>query len=272
MVRLAVLVALLAAQPNAWAQSPGDARSLEELRNTVVNLLEALVQKGVMTKEQAEAMVSAAQDKAAQDAKARSDRDAQETDAVRVTYVPEVVRRQIGEQVSAEHQERRDSAGREPGSHRRLGRPGALPEWIKAARLYGDVRARAEGDLYASDNVVDRYLDFNVVNDRGGISRAGETALLNTTRRSPAPRRSRASGPHRRPGQLVQPRRAARERQHPLAGFHESDARQLWRPLGRQRRQGGAGLEPAQHRPGPRVRPALRALRQSVRHEQRADL
>ena len=43
------------------------------------------------------------------------------------------------------------------------------------------MRARAEGDLYASDNVVDRYLDFNVVNDRGGISRAGESALLNTT-------------------------------------------------------------------------------------------
>lgn len=180
-MRSAVLAVLLAAQPNAWAQSPGDTRSLEELRNTVVNLLDALVQRGVMTKEQAEAMVTAAQDKASQDAKARVDRDAQETDAVRVTYVPEVVRRQIGEQVSAGIKDEVTQQVVNQARTEGWAVPGALPEWIKAVRLYGDVRARAEGDLYASDNVTDRYLDFNVVNDRGGISRAAEAALLNTS-------------------------------------------------------------------------------------------
>ena len=49
-----------------------------EVRNTVINLLEALVQKGVMTREQAEAMVAPAQDKATADAKARAAQDAAE--------------------------------------------------------------------------------------------------------------------------------------------------------------------------------------------------
>ncbi len=180
-VRQAILVALLAVQQSAWAQASGDARALEEVRNTVVNLLEALVQKGVMSKEQAQAMVAAAQDKAAADAKARAEREGRESDAVRVTYVPEVVRRQIGEQVSADIKDEVTQQVVNQARAEGWGVPGALPEWVRSVRVYGDVRARAEGDLYASDNVVDRYLDFNVINDRGGIGRAGEAALLNTS-------------------------------------------------------------------------------------------
>src|SRR6516225_701301 len=62
----AVTAAVLALGPatGALAAQGAETQSLNELRNTVINLLQALVQRGVITKEQAEAMVKAAEDKA----------------------------------------------------------------------------------------------------------------------------------------------------------------------------------------------------------------
>ena len=54
--------------------------------------------------------------------KARADQDAAETDAVRVTYVPEIVKQQISQQVSARDQGRRHQGGDGAGAGRRLGR------------------------------------------------------------------------------------------------------------------------------------------------------
>lgn len=178
-LKAAIVLALMGASSLAHAQS-GDARSLEEVRNTVINLLQALIENGVMTKEQAEAVVAAAQTRAVADAKARADQDAAEASAVRVTHVPEIVKQQISEQVSG--QIRDDVAQRvmTQAKTEGWGVPGALPEWIKGVRLYADVRARAQGDVYASDNAANTYLEFNTVNDKGGIGRAGVDALLNT--------------------------------------------------------------------------------------------
>src|ERR1700739_5034074 len=72
-------------------------QSLEELRNTVINLLQALVDQGVMTREKAEQLVKAAQDKAAADAAATAKTD---EGAVRVPYVPQIVKDEIAKQVS----------------------------------------------------------------------------------------------------------------------------------------------------------------------------
>lgn len=180
-LRAAVALALFAASPAAFSQSTASAQSLEELRNTVVNLLEALVQKGVMTREQAQAMVAAAQDKAAADAKARTDQQAAESDAVRVTYVPEIVKQQIGEQVSAQI---KDDVAKQVIAQAQAdgwGVPGALPAWIDGVRLYGDVRVRSEGDVFASDNAVNVYRNFQAINEAGGQEQAGDAAFLNTT-------------------------------------------------------------------------------------------
>ena len=74
-------------------------QSLEELRNTVVNLLQALVEQKVMTHDQAEALVKSAQDQAQKTAQDAEKRDA---GAVRVPYVPQIVRDQIRQEVAAE--------------------------------------------------------------------------------------------------------------------------------------------------------------------------
>src|SRR5580704_11026850 len=54
--------------PAMACRADDERQSLEELRNTVVNLLQALVDQGVITKEKAQQMVKAAQDKAAGEA------------------------------------------------------------------------------------------------------------------------------------------------------------------------------------------------------------
>lgn len=177
---LAVSVVLAGAsiQP---VQAAEQANALEEVRNTVINLLEALVQKGVMTREQAATMVAAAQEKAVSDSAARNAEAADEKDAVRVTYVPEIVQQQISERVRGEIRPEVVKDVMAQAREERWGIPGALPEWLTGVRISGDVRARAEGAVYAAGNATNAYLDFNAVNSAGGVGAAGIDALLNTT-------------------------------------------------------------------------------------------
>lgn len=178
--RLLAAISLIAAGAPALAQSTSEARSLEEVRNTVINLLEALVQKGVMTREQAESMVASAQEKATATAKAQTEKDASEAGAVRVTHVPEIIKQQIRDEVRAELKDEVAKDVVAQAKAEQWGIPGALPEWIRDVRLYGDVRARAEAVLYADDNPP-FFPNFQAFNDAGGAVRAGLDGILNTT-------------------------------------------------------------------------------------------
>jgi polyhydroxyalkanoate synthesis regulator phasin len=170
--------------PEPAAASSG-AASAEELRNTVINILDALVKKGVLTREQAQALVADAQAKAEASARAKAAQEEAEKDAVRVTYVPQIVRDQIVSEVSS--QVRKDVAAQvvQKAKSERWGVPGALPEWIKKVRIYGDVRARAEDAIYASDNLPGYYLNWQAVNAAGGIGKAGLNAPLNVSENRP---------------------------------------------------------------------------------------
>jgi len=98
-----------------------------------------------------------------------------------VTYVPDNIKAEIGHQVAGELQPK---VVREVLSEARgqgWGVPGALPEWIKSLSIYGDVRMRAEDANYGSDNAQFSYLNFDAVNQAGGIGKTGTAALLNTT-------------------------------------------------------------------------------------------
>ena len=175
-VSLALAMAAIPASVHA-----DEAKSLEELRNTVINLLEGLVKKGVLTQEQAQAMVADAQAKAEAQSKAKAAQDEAEKGAVRVTHVPEIVRKQIEDEVRPQLREDVAKEVMAKAKEEQWGVPGALPDWIKNVKLYGDVRFRAEGDLYASDNAQNVYLNFNNVNSKGGIGKAGTNALLNVS-------------------------------------------------------------------------------------------
>jgi len=177
---LALAIAFALATTPAFSETT-EKQSLEEVRNTVINLLEALVQKGVMTRDQASAMVASAQEKAAAAAKAQAETDAAESGAVRVTHVPEVVKQEIRDQVKAGLTADVTKEVVAQAKAEKWGVPGALPDWIRDVRLYGDVRSRGEGDVYATGNAVSTYPNFSAINAAGGVGKAGLAALLNTT-------------------------------------------------------------------------------------------
>jgi hypothetical protein len=176
-----LLLALLLPCSAAIADPPSsEERNLTELRNTISNLLQALVDRGVLTREQAEAMVKNAQDKAAAEAAATAQQRKAEEGAVRVPYVPEIVQEQIAKQVETDlgpqvKQELVNQVSSKGSLY------SALPEWVQRMQWTGDIRLRGEGDYFASGNATNTYLDFNQINSKGGIEKAGPSALLNTT-------------------------------------------------------------------------------------------
>src|SRR5689334_6904313 len=102
------LVIACALQGVAHGADSAEETKLNELRNTVINLLQSLVQKGVLTKEQADAMVKSAQEKAAADAALaaaaaqKQDQEDAKANAVRVPYVPQIVKDEIKKEVVQE--------------------------------------------------------------------------------------------------------------------------------------------------------------------------
>ncbi len=190
----AVSLALLAAASSAGAAQASERQSLDELRNTVVNLLQGLVERGVLTREQAESMVADAQAKAAQTAAANAEQEAAEAGAIRVPYIPEVVKQEIRAQVSRDLANDVTKQVVERAQNEQWGVPAALPDWVKRVRWFADVRLRGEADTYASDNVLflenpagepiptNLYIvDPLTANDRGGIGRAGISAFSNVS-------------------------------------------------------------------------------------------
>jgi polyhydroxyalkanoate synthesis regulator phasin len=163
--------------------------SEEVLRNTVVNILDSLVQKGVLTREQAQAIVENAQSRALASARetaaTKAANEVVEKDAVRVTYVPQIVKDDLARQMSA--QVSKDAAAQviAEAKEQGWGVPGALPEWLRTVRLNGDVRVRAEDALYAKDNAVGVYNNYAGINAAGGVGRAGVNAVLNVSQDRP---------------------------------------------------------------------------------------
>lgn len=188
------LLGMLCAAP-AHAASDQQRQSVEVLQDTVINLLQALVQRGVITQEQAQQMVKQAQDKANADlaaarAKEQAQREQDEKEgAIAVPYVPQIVQDKIANKVAAQVQPAVTSDVLKAAKQEGWGVPGALPDWIRKVRVTGDVTLRAQDDLYGKGNdqgcpVGTPYgnctiLDFNTINADGGVSQAGDNEFLN---------------------------------------------------------------------------------------------
>jgi polyhydroxyalkanoate synthesis regulator phasin len=177
----AACAALFMCAGAAHAAQSSDERRLNELRNTVVNLLQGLVERGVITREQAEKMVADATAKAEADAAAVAATEQAEAGAVRVPYIPEIVKQEIRAQVADDLKRDVTTEVLETARTEDWAIPGALPDWIKRMRFTGDVRLRGQSDTFAEDNAANSYVDFLTVNDKGGIGKAGPDALANTT-------------------------------------------------------------------------------------------
>lgn len=153
-------------------------QSLEELRNTVINLLQGLVEQGVISREKAAQMVKQAQDKAAADAAALAKSD---EGAVRVPYVPQIVKDEITKQVAAAVKPEVVADVVKEAKAEKWGVPAALPEWLTRTRVTGSVTLREEDLVFARDNTQNVYLNYYAINSAGGIAKAGLNAYLNVS-------------------------------------------------------------------------------------------
>lgn len=140
--KTALLISLALICSSATA---GEKEDLEILRQTTINLIQLLVQQGVLTQDKANALVQAAEKSAAEKVAAREKSDAKpDAKIVRVPYVPQIVRNEIKDELRQELLAQAKSE--------RWGEPGALPSWLSRISLYGDLRVRHEKDYFASDN------------------------------------------------------------------------------------------------------------------------
>jgi hypothetical protein len=190
----AALLGLVGAAPAHAAADP-QRQSVEVLQDTVINLLQALVQRGVITQQQAEQMVKQAQDKAnadlaAERAKERAQREQEEKEgAIAVPYVPKIVQQKIEKQVAAQVQPAVTADVLQAAKKEGWGVPGGLPDWMRQVRIAGDITLRGQDSLYGSGNSAGcpagtpygncTILNFAAINAAGGFTQAGVNAFLN---------------------------------------------------------------------------------------------
>lgn len=181
----ALVSSLLIMGSGQLSAAQAEGQSLDELRNTVINLLQGLVDRGVITREQAEQMVRDAQSKAKAEAAAVAAQAKAEEGAVRVPYVPQIVKDEIRKQVAADLGAEVTKDVVETAQNDGWGVAAAMPDWVRRMNWTGDFRVRAQNDMFASDNIPPgtplSYLDFQRINETGGIGAAGNGAYANTT-------------------------------------------------------------------------------------------
>lgn len=140
--------------------------------NAMINLLNELVKEGVLKEERAQALIRQADDEtfvsrqATRDATAKADEAAKAAGAAaaaanppgtrHVTYVPEIVKRQLREEIKREVMAK---AVKENWAS-----PGAYPEWAQRIHLYGDLRARYQGSFFPTGNDPAGAVNFNAIN------------------------------------------------------------------------------------------------------------
>ena len=134
-----------------------------------VKLIKLLIQKGILTNGQAGELLRETGGAAPSHGKrgAATAQAAPEAEAapapgtgIRVTYVPQFIRRQIADQVRSEVMAQTKEEG--------WAEPDALPEWTKRFKLYGDMRARYERDSFDRNNN-NQFVNWAGINGGSGL-------------------------------------------------------------------------------------------------------
>jgi hypothetical protein len=159
-ILLALSAPALAQDDTQPGKRPTVSRDAPPSSNATVNLINLLVKQGTLSEEQAAALIKQADDEAyvarqaTRDATTKAEgaekAAATASDAVsppgtkRVTYVPEIVKKQLRDEIRAEVMAKAEKEN--------WASPGKYPEWAQRIRFYGDIRARYEGDHFAPIN------------------------------------------------------------------------------------------------------------------------
>jgi len=169
-------------------------------QNVTVNLINRLVQKGILTQDEAGALIKQAEADvaiAARNAAAQAQALAQaevaalpppNADDVRVTYIPEVVRNNMRDEIK---QELMAQAREEKWSEK------AAPAWTSKFRPFGDIRVRYENSIFPDGNDnTGAFPNFNAINT-GAPYDVNNVTQFAPRHRHHARRRFQCRHPHR---------------------------------------------------------------------------
>jgi Putative porin len=157
---------------SAAAKEPKVSDKKAAAPSAVVNLVNLLVKQGLIKEDQAQALIKEAEDEAYisqqanKDATAKADQAGKAaTDAEaaanppgtkHVTYVPEIVKQQLREEIKAEVMTQ--------AQQQNWASPGTYPEWASRIHFYGDIRTRYQGNFFPSGNDKEDAINFNAIN------------------------------------------------------------------------------------------------------------
>ena len=123
---------------------------IEVLYETTLNLIHLLVEQGVIKQEVADEMIRKAEQKAKASQQQAREQSGQpqagepKKGEVRVTYVPEHIKKEIRDQL------REEVVGQ--AKQERWGNVNATPEWLDRFTLEGDIRLREQADFFGDRN------------------------------------------------------------------------------------------------------------------------
>ncbi len=177
------VVANVAPEPAPDAEGLTSSAPASVSQNVTINLINRLVKRGLLTKEdatdliqQAEADAEQMQEQAvamqtalyqtqaaiAQGASAPAPTE----DSVRVTYVPEIVKKQIKSEIKDDLMAQAKSES--------WAAPRFLPPWVEKLHPFADIRVRLEGDFFPSGNDnTGAFPNFNAINTGSPFDVAG---------------------------------------------------------------------------------------------------
>lgn len=173
-LKMSTLMLALGAAMSPAAQAQTAAEELQQLRVATQQLINTLVESGLLTRDKAAAMlkqvapgVASGAGSAASPAAAGAapEMGADGKRVVRVPYVPESLRQEMREQIKGEVLSQAKTE--------RWGQPDAYPDWLSRLTLDGDFRARAEWALLAPDNTAPGVNGYKP----GDYTRAADLAL-----------------------------------------------------------------------------------------------
>ena len=151
------------------ASLPGNTDTGAPSTSMTLNLIHLMVKRGLITKGDADGLVKQAQQETVV-AQAQAQQAANTAvlpeanapdDTTAVTYVPDVVKNQIRDEVTADvlNQQRQNELA--------AARP--LPSTGPRFRVSGDLRLRYEGDFYPSNNAQGDFTNYNAINTGSGF-------------------------------------------------------------------------------------------------------
>lgn len=155
------------------AGSINSAFAAEPARISSDDLLNILIQQGVIDEKKVDEVIKRAQDKTRQQyqsgvetvpAVKADNKPAQDGSVVRVPYVPQYIKDEIRDKVRTELREEVVADVMKKAEQERWGLPGTAPDWTQRIKFSGDVRLRAESIMFAEGNEQLDYPDYMKIN------------------------------------------------------------------------------------------------------------